>query len=361
MNSCPGSKAIGSANRFGWAHYHDGVGNATLEVNMTQDNTNNVKVLFIAGPGRSGSTLLDMLLGQINGFYSTGELRFIWSRGFEQNQLCGCGQPFRKCEFWAEVVKEGFGGFEAIDYVRIEKLRGAAERRFSKGLSLRSESELLAPYEEYFDACRNLYRGIQKISGCEFIIDSSKTTAHGYILANIPQIDLFTLHLIRDSRAVAYSWRREKIRPEIYWERKLMGQRKIISSAIRWNFQHKLAEKLQHSSKGYALLRYEDLVSNPKKSLLELFIDLGIEQPSLDFIDGFHANIKTSHTVSGNPVRFTNKEIKIKPDTEWQHAMANRHKWLVTLITWPLLLKYGYFKDQKLRDKTGVPSLLKGS
>ena len=324
---------------------------------MSQVNTN--KVIFIAGPGRSGSTLLDMLLGQINGFYSTGELRFIWSRGFGQNQLCGCGKPFRECEFWTEVVKEAFGGFEDIDYARLEELRDPAERRVSKGLSINSKSELLDSYKEYFDAYRNLYRAIQKISGCEFIIDSSKNTAHGFILATIPQIDLFTLHLIRDSRAVAYSWRREKIRPEIYWEQKFMGQRKIITSATRWNSLHKLAEKLQHTSKQYALLRYEDLVSNPKKSLLGLFTDLGIEQPSLDFIDDFHANLKTSHTVSGNPVRFTNKEIKIKSDIEWRHAMANRHKWLVTLITWPLLLKYGYFKEAGPRDKTGVPVLLK--
>src|SRR5262245_53220401 len=132
----------------------------TMEVTMSEDNTNNVKVLFIAGPGRSGSTLLDMLLGQINDFYSTGELRFIWSRSFGQNQLCGCGKPFRQCEFWTEVVKEAFGRFEDIDYARIEELRDPAERHLSKGLSLRGESVLLAPYHEYFDACRNLYQAI---------------------------------------------------------------------------------------------------------------------------------------------------------------------------------------------------------
>jgi hypothetical protein len=309
---------------------------------MSDDNSINVKVLFIAGPGRSGSTLLDMLLGQINGFFSTGELRFIWSRGFEQNQLCGCGKPFRECEFWTEVVKEAFGRYEAVDYARIEKLREPAGRRVFKWLSFKSKPEQLTPYKEYFDACRNIYQAVHKISGCEFIIDSSKKTAHGFILANIPQISLFTVHLIRDSRAVAFSWRRAKVRPEIYWEQKFMAQRKIISSAIRWDFTHTLVEKLQHSSNHHALLKYEDLVKNPKRSLLGLLTDLGIEQRTLDFIDGFHANLRTSHTVSGNPVRFTNKEIKIKPDVEWQSAMANRHKWLVTLMTWPLLLKYGY-------------------
>jgi hypothetical protein len=302
-----------------------------------------------------------MLLGQIHGFYSTGELRFIWNRGFGQNQLCGCGKPFKECEFWTEVVKEAFGGFEDIDHARIEKLREPAERRASKGLFIRSESERLSPDTEYFDACSNLYQAIHKISGCEFIVDSSKNTAHGFVLANIPQIDLFTLHLIRDSRAVAYSWRREKIRPEIYWEQKFMGQRKIVTSATRWVSLLKLAEKLQHASKQYTVLRYEDLVNNPQKSLSGLFGDLGIEPPALDFINDFHARLKISHTVSGNPVRFTNKEIKIKPDTEWRHAMAKRHKWLVTLMTWPLLLKYGYFKEEGPQDKTGTPILVRGN
>ena len=32
----------------------------------------------IPGAGRSGSTLLDRLLGQVNGFYSIGELKWIW-------------------------------------------------------------------------------------------------------------------------------------------------------------------------------------------------------------------------------------------------------------------------------------------
>lgn len=34
--------------------------------------------------------------------------------------------------------------------------------------------------------------------------------------------------------------------------------------------------------------------------------------------------------------------------------MANRHKWLVTLITWPVLSKYGYFKDQELKERISI-------
>ena len=132
-----------------------------------------------------------------------------------------------------------------------------------------------------------------------------------------------------------------------------MAQRGILKSASRWNSLQMLAQKLQRTSKKYTLLRYEDLVSTPKGSLSKLFDDLGIERPPLDFLDGLHANLKTSHTVSGNPIRFTNKEIKIKPDMQWQQAMANYQKWLVTLITLPLLLKYGYLRNSQVSDQPG--------
>ena len=313
-------------------------------VQMSQKNNN---VLFIAGPGRSGSTLLDLLLGQIDGFCSTGEMRFIWERGFAQNQLCGCGKPFRECEFWTRVVKEAFGGFERVDYARLETLRRSAERRVSNGLSPAEAASILGPHKEYLDAYRNIYAAIQKISGCQFIVDSSKHIANGFLLSVIPGIDLYTVHLIRDSRAVAYSWQRKKVRPEIHWEQKLMSQRSIFKSATRWNSRNRLAHVLRRNCKQYTRLRYEDLVSYPKDYLSSLFAGLEIEIPALDFLTDHRAVLKTTHTVSGNPVRFVRQEIEIQPDVQWQRAMAKPKKWLVTLLTLPLLIKYGYFTNRK--------------
>src|SRR5258706_786037 len=71
-----------------------------------------VRVLFIGGMGRSGSTLLDRMLGSAPGVVSVGELRKFWRRGVVTNELCGCGQPIRECPFWRDVAREAFGGFE---------------------------------------------------------------------------------------------------------------------------------------------------------------------------------------------------------------------------------------------------------
>ena len=44
-----------------------------------------VRVLYIGGWGRSGSTLLDRVLGQVPGVVSLGEVRELWQRGWAEN------------------------------------------------------------------------------------------------------------------------------------------------------------------------------------------------------------------------------------------------------------------------------------
>jgi hypothetical protein len=40
-----------------------------------------LKVLSIVGAGRSGTTVLASILGEVGGFASAGELRWLWERG----------------------------------------------------------------------------------------------------------------------------------------------------------------------------------------------------------------------------------------------------------------------------------------
>ncbi|MCZ7671658.1 MAG: sulfotransferase [Chloroflexi bacterium] len=64
-----------------------------------------IPVLFIAGAGRSGSTLLERMLGQTADLSPIGELRHLGRQDFELD-LCGCGQRFQECPFWAAVFAE---------------------------------------------------------------------------------------------------------------------------------------------------------------------------------------------------------------------------------------------------------------
>ncbi|HMB70712.1 MAG TPA: sulfotransferase, partial [bacterium] len=68
-----------------------------------------LKVLYIAGNGRSGSTLLDVILGQIPGFFPVGEVRNVWDYGVVENRPCGCGEAFHDCPFWSRILSGAYG------------------------------------------------------------------------------------------------------------------------------------------------------------------------------------------------------------------------------------------------------------
>lgn len=303
-----------------------------------------IKIVFIGGAGRSGTTLLDRILGQVNGFFSLGEVYHIWERSFVENQLCGCGKPFKECEFWQAVAEEAFGGFDQVDAQQILKLqRSVARIRYTPQLlfpKLRSQrfSSLL---EQYIEILGRLYEAIAKISGCEVLIDSSKAPPHAFVLSQIPNIDLSVIHLVRDPRAVVYSWQRKKRRPEIYWKEEYMPRPSILKAIAEWTLSNWLIDLLQNKVSSYTLVRYEALAERPKTVVGKILERSDINFSDLNFfIDDHRLKLKTDHTVSGNPIRFKQGEIEIRPDREWIEKMSSSKKWLVGTLTYPLFIRY---------------------
>src|SRR5580765_943372 len=85
-------------------------------------------VLYIGGRHRSGTTLLELMLGQIPGFFAAGELRQIWERGVVERRRCGCERSFPECPFWTEVGAKAFGGWDGPEVTEALALRRALDR-----------------------------------------------------------------------------------------------------------------------------------------------------------------------------------------------------------------------------------------
>lgn len=325
---------------------------------MTKDR---VKVVYIGGYSRSGSTLLLRLLGQMEGFVGVGEVWDIWQRSFTENQLCGCGRPFRQCEFWQAVVEQAFGGFEAVNVEAMQLLRRSVQsnhRIHFLALPFLRPSKYEKELSAYAGVLGELYRAIHQVSGGKIIVDSSKVPPYAFVLNQVSNIDLHVVHLVRDSRATAYSWQRKKIRPEIHWQTAYMDRYSPVRSAMEWNVMNGLLHALKYSGAKYMRLRYEELACKPRRSILRILTDLGQEPPDMDFFDNGHAvRLDVDHTVSGNPNRFQQGAVKIRPDFEWQEKMARGQKHLVTALTWPLLLNYGYLgRNRSVSGMEPLPS-----
>ena len=291
-----------------------------------------MKVVFIVGANRSGSTLLDALLGQIDGFCSTGELNNIWESGFKLNSLCSCKKHFDECIFWSRV-KDMLG----LDDKQIDDIL-AMINTWNKPLGL-SIIALISRYKDhdrfygYARIVKEIYDAIKEVSRCNVIIDSSKLIYHGFLLKHIEGIELYVIHLIRDSRAVAYSYKRKKIENLDSYRVSYM-----------WMVRNMLAEKLfKNLGDRYIAIRYEDLAYNPKAILIEI-LDRIDEDKQVDFINKDRAYIKKDvHIIGGNPSKYDmNGYIDIKPDVEWRYKLDKKDRLVATLLTYPLLKRYGY-------------------
>ena len=306
-----------------------------------------IDIIYIASLGRSGSTLLSMIMENLPGLTGVGELTSIWSDGFINNNLCTCGTTFKDCPVWSAVIEEAFGCHSKVDIWNIRQLKRSVERfRWIPGMispSLHSPS-IRVKFEEYTDIISRLYAAIYKTSGGTTIVDSSKIPTYGFMLNSIEKTNVHIVHLVRDSRAVAYSWQKKKIRPDVMTKQTYMPVYKPSTKALEWDFYNLLFEYLGKQVASYQLLRYEDLVSDPElavtKILKLIFKDKVTVQPIPKTV--FRDHVNESHMFGGNPVRYQDGPIEIKVDNEWLSRMSNNKRNLVTGITLPFLFRYGY-------------------
>lgn len=307
-----------------------------------------VKVLFVGGYGRSGSTLLDRILGQLEGFCSVGELRYLWIRGLAEDRLCGCGKTVSQCDFWGKVLGNlGLRRISKSELNEIIALQKSVDRiRYIPRIALPSlrGSEFEYRLNKYANLLAQLYHAIQEVFECQVIVDSSKDPSHGFLLSEINEIDLRIAHLVRDSRAVAYSWGRKKRNLEVKGQIVYMRNLHPATSALMWAVSNTLTELLASKVEYYIRLKYEELVAQPEETVKKMLWSLGFKGVSkTPFIKKNTVLLnRATHNISGNPSKFATGEVRISLDREWIDHLPLKYKALVTGLTLPWLLKYGY-------------------
>jgi len=302
-----------------------------------------LRVLYVGSWSRSGSTLLDLILGQVPGFVSVGELRFLWERGLVERQLCGCGVPVPECPFWRDVLREAFGGVDAVDpgatLALLERVDGLA--RLPWLVAPWRPPALDSDLRAFREVLGRLYRAVRAVSGASVVVDSSKYAVYGQLLAGVPGFDLRVLHLVRDSRAVAYSWTRRTRMPEVPAGERYMPVLPAWRSAAFWALEDVALHLLLRSPLHYQVLRYDALTTRPRAALSAALQRIGIAA-DLEFLQDARLTLGPNHTVAGNPLRFRRGDTPIAPDVEWQTRLSPGDRRIVTAITWPLLIRHGF-------------------
>lgn len=319
---------------------------------MTRDPSMGPHVVYIAGFGRSGSTLLERLLGARPGWTNVGELVDLPRSVTVNHERCGCGEPFDDCPLWSAVGERAFGGWDTPAVRRLAELRLTVGRqrqlprlllRGALPTSSKSFSSLVREYQEGYGA---IYRAVQEVTGCDTIVDASKGPAHGVALAGAESYSLSMLNLVRDPRAVAYSWsRRSLTRTQATGAPEEMWRISAARSAAQWTALQSEIE-LVRARGGFRTgrLTYEDLVEQPAAAISAALSDLGITTDAHDLphIAGNTARLGASHGLSGNPGRYDTGDIILRADSRWRTGLPLREQRIVTALCLPLLTAYGY-------------------
>ncbi|MBW3602624.1 MAG: sulfotransferase [Actinobacteria bacterium] len=303
-----------------------------------------MRVVYIASKGRSGSTLLSHCLGQFDGFFSAGELWHLWDWGLLEGRRCGCGRAVPDCDVWSRVVAdEALAGQDARQVVAWQ--RAVLDWRAApRVLAARpGRSPAWPPLSALARVRGALYRAIGRVTGARVVVDSSKWPWDPVLMGLVPGVQAAGIHLVRDPRGVAHSWRRRKSWQDHDERPDDMPRFDAAYTAASWLGRNAVVEVVRRRGVvPWMRLRYEDFVHAPHATLRAVADLVGESAGPPAVTDGRTLVCAPTHTVAGNAARFQRGRVTLRADDEWERSLAERDAVVAGLVGAPLLRRYGY-------------------
>lgn len=280
--------------------------------------------VYILGAGRSGTTLLSVLLGAHPQLRARGELLHLPDY-WQHARNCSCGLSVRECECWREAGRL-LGGADA-ETIRQRKRMMQREETHGRAVSYllgasRASSEYAGLQHSLFDA----------LSGGYGIVDESKYVARALSLARLEGQRFRFIYLVRDGRGVLHSFGKNVQEP-----------RSMLNAALYYVCVNAAAQLAVWTRlRGRAIkVRYEDLIRQPQHELARIGDFLGVDMASV--IDRVSASdpIAVGHLVSGNRIR-SQGALTLRPSEEWRSAYGMPRRLLSYLLCLPLQLLNRY-------------------
>lgn len=295
-----------------------------------------VRVLYIAGAGRSGGTLLGKMLGEHSEMLYVGELRETWTPILTTERLCGCGRRVMDCVFWKQVFDRAYGGLDKVDLGWMNAMR-LKHTRTRHAMLARGTPERV----RFAEHIERLYHTLVEVSRRRIVVDTSRVPGYAQLLESISSLDVRVIHLVRDPRAVMHSWQR--IRQISLASGSALGRSKAgILSAVEWVVQNWLVERRWGSDPTrYYRLRYEDLIQTPRDSLRILLGWAGVDSSDLSFVGDGWVILNITHSIAGNQYRLLTGRVDLVLDDAWKTASDPRHR-VAEWLLHPMRRRYGY-------------------
>lgn len=235
------------------------------------------RIVAIAGSGRTGSTLLSLLLSQHKGNFNLGQLRDLpnaWLAGAP----CSCGHPLTSCPVYAPAVADAYGddparGLEQVRRSMKDFFRDAA--RMQDWSAPGTTERLARRHSGFIGQLAAALDALQAVTGASVFIDASKSPEMALALSLTEGTELFVLNLVRDPRAIAVSWRKRRGRMLAGWEFSRVWARR----------QRQLSRWSKGLGARFTQVRYEDFAGDARSTVARIQSWAGLA-PTPGMFDG---------------------------------------------------------------------------
>jgi len=268
-------------------------------------------LIYIIGAGRSGTTVLDIMLGNVNGSISLGEI----NRFFKRNGI----PPKREKEskvynFWINLKDQMLGsGFNDMLYLQKLSQQNEYHLAFIKSIFKKCNTE-------YVNAIVEQYDFIGQNTSQNVLIESSKYPVRALNLSNYLDSDQFQIkyiYLKKDPEKVVKSFQKKNL--EQPSKGFFMANLYYLIVNILCGITIRILKSKGHR---VSTLRYEDLISTPKETLLKLGSDIDEDYSELIRKLIIKEPLNTGYVFDGNRIRL--KETLILRDSDTKEKIKGK-------------------------------------
>lgn len=286
-----------------------------------------MKILYIAGAGRSGSTLLDMALGQVESVFSCGELSNL-SVVVRDGLLCSCGEVVAGCSFWKQVLAQT-GSYSAVQELVLNHSRSVSSWLWVFAGTRQKR------YIEWMDS---VYDAIGQASGAAAIVDSSKSPVRLAALLRHSRHEIYVIHLVRDPSVVAASLSKPLKRDIRLGVQNDLERKSQLRTYAFWTVINSMVHMAALlAGKRYVRVTYEAFTLNPSTGVQRVLSYFGFGPGNL-FLET--QPLKGGHLMAGNRLRLKNNIlISGKMQTPLGVRVSSAAG---VVVSWPLRRLYRY-------------------
>ena len=240
-----------------------------------------IKLVLLIGSGRSGSTLIDMLVNMNPNVVGLGEISNWDTKVF--NEYCACGEIVKTCPFWSNIISKV--GWSEKDFREYKEYKNEFDAP-KKGYVFKINNNTQRPgFDKFISKSNEIFSAISEVSDNRILFDSSKSPQRAFNLSKSDLLDVKIIHLMRDPRGVVWSYKKSFKKNQKAGLQKDINGTSLLKALYSWLATNSRAFSTVKSAQVPTLsVKYEDFCVNPDRKSIECLNSFSGKNPKADMI-----------------------------------------------------------------------------